>query len=152
MIKGTVVKPIKKFIDERGWLAELFRRDELGEIPMPEMSYISMTQPGIARGPHEHRHQTDCFCFLGPSNFKIVLWDNRRDSSTYAQKMIFYAGQDNPSFVVVPAGVIHGYKNIGSVAGMVINFPDKLYKGVGRQEEVDEVRHEDDPQSPFKLD
>jgi len=151
MIQGTVLKSLKKYIDERGWLAELFREDELGEIPRPGMSYISMTQAGVCRGPHEHRSQTDFFCFIGPSNFKVVLWDNRKESPTFGQKMTIYAGQDNPTMVVVPPGVVHGYKNIGSESGMVVNLPDKLYKGYGRCEEVDEIRHEDDPASKYKL-
>ena len=45
------------------------------------MAYISMTEPGIARGPHEHAEQADCFCFLGPSNFTVYLWDRRPGSS-----------------------------------------------------------------------
>jgi len=152
MIRGVIIKPIKKFIDERGWLAELFREDELEDIPRPVMSYISLTLPGVTRGPHEHVHQTDYFCFLGPSNFKLVLWDNRENSPTYGEKQVFFLGEDNPALAVVPPGVVHGYKNVGVVPGLVVNFPDKLYRGPGRKEEVDEIRHEDDPNSPFKMD
>lgn len=54
--------------------------------------------------------------------------------------------------VVIPPGVVHAYKNIGSVDGVVMNFPDRLYAGPGRTEPVDEIRHEDDPESPFKID
>ena len=134
MINGVITKPIKKFLDERGWLAEVFREDQLGGIPRPAMSYISVTVPGIARGPHEHVHQTDYFCFLGPSNFKIALWDNRKDSSTFGETMTLFAGADNPMMVIVPPGVVHGYKNIGEETGMVVNFPDKLYRGVNYKE------------------
>jgi len=66
--------------------------------------------------------------------------------------MVLYAGQDNPSLIVVPPGVVHGYKNIGPEPGMVVNFPDKLYKGIGRREDVDEIRYESDPNSVFRLD
>ena len=30
-IRDVVVYPLKKFVDERGWLCELFRHDELAE-------------------------------------------------------------------------------------------------------------------------
>ncbi len=152
MIEGVVTKPVRKFLDERGWLAELYREDELGGIPRPAMTYISVTLPGIARGPHEHVYQTDYFCFLGPSNFKVLLWDNRKGSSTFGQNMTIYTGQDNPMMVIVPPGVVHAYKNIGTDMGTVVNFPDKLYKGPGKKEEVDEIRHENDMNSPFKVD
>lgn len=152
MIQRVILRPLRKLLDERGWLLELFRKDELGDIPLPAMSYISLTLPGITRGPHEHINQTDHFCFLGPSNFKVVLWDNRKDSSTYGKNMILFLGEDNPTSISIPPGVVHGYKNIGVVPGIVINFPDKLYKGWGRREKVDEIRHEDDPNSPFRID
>jgi dTDP-4-dehydrorhamnose 3,5-epimerase len=35
---------------------------------------------------------------------------------------------------------------------MVVNFPNRLFAGWGKKEPVDEVRHEDDPNSPFQLD
>jgi dTDP-4-dehydrorhamnose 3,5-epimerase len=54
--------------------------------------------------------------------------------------------------VVVPPGVVHAYSNVGTGPGWVFNCPDRLYKGTGRKEPVDEIRHELDPQSPFKLD
>jgi len=152
MIDGVVAKPLRKFVDERGWLAELYREDELGGVPRPAMMYISMTNPGVARGPHEHVYQTDYFCFIGPSNFKVYLWDSRKGSPTFGQKMTMYAGQDNPMMVVVPPGVVHAYKNIGIEMGSVANFPDKLYKGPGKKEDVDEIRHENDANSPFKVD
>jgi dTDP-4-dehydrorhamnose 3,5-epimerase len=53
--------------------------------------------------------------------------------------------------VVVPPGVVHGYKNISDRDGMVLNYPDKLYKGWGKKEEVDEIRHED-KEDEFYLD
>jgi len=151
-IEGVIVRDIKKFVDERGWLAELFRCDEIGEEIYPVMSYISITLPGVTRGPHEHLEQTDYFCFIGPSNFKLVLWDNRSNSSTYMHKQVLFVGEDNPKAVIIPPRVVHAYKNIGNKPGVVLNFPNKLYAGWGRKEKVDEVRYEDDPNSIFRVD
>ena len=151
-IEGVVVRDLRKFVDERGWLAELFRQDEISEEVYPVMSYISMTLPGVTRGPHEHLEQTDYFCFLGPSNFKLVLWDNRKESSTYMNKMVLFVGEDNPKAVIIPPRVVHAYKNVGGKPGIVLNFPNRLYAGWGKKEKVDEVRYEDDPNSIFKVD
>jgi dTDP-4-dehydrorhamnose 3,5-epimerase len=117
----------------------------------PAMAYLSMTKPGVARGPHEHAGQTDYFCFLGPSNFKIYLWDARADSPTCGVKQFFFAGLDSPKLVIVPPGVVHAYKNVGIEHGLVFNAPDKLYAGEGRLSPVDEIRHEDREGSPFGL-
>ncbi len=151
-IEGVVIRDLKKFKDTRGWLCELFRMDNLDEVFRPEMAYISISHAGIHRGPHEHSEQADFFCFLGPSNFKVYLWDNRKNSSTYQHKMVFVGGEDAPKSVLIPAGVVHAYKNIGGTPGMVVNFPNRLFAGRDRKDPVDEIRHEDNPDTIFRLD
>ena len=145
-MEGVEIKKLSVFEDQRGWLAEILRDDESGFRPV--MSYLSMTKPGLVRGPHEHVEQTDYFCFIG--KFRLYLWDNRQGSSTYQQHE-FIDTSDTPTVALVPPGVVHAYKNIGSGEGLVINMPDRLYKGEGKKEPVDEIRHEDDPSSPFRI-
>jgi dTDP-4-dehydrorhamnose 3,5-epimerase len=116
------------------------------------MMYISMTGPGIARGPHEHVDQADFFGFIGPSTFKIYLWDYRKQSPTYMHRQVLLAGEDSPRTLIIPPGVVHAYKNIGTMMGMVVNLPNRLYAGPGRKEKVDEIRHELDPKSIFVID
>ncbi|HHV83194.1 MAG TPA: dTDP-4-dehydrorhamnose 3,5-epimerase, partial [Tepidanaerobacter syntrophicus] len=61
-------------------------------------------------------------------------------------------GEDNPLTVVVPPGVVHGYKNVSKTTrGMVLNYPDKLFMGWGGKEEVDEIRYEDEVGSEFRM-
>lgn len=151
-IEGVIIRELKRHNDERGWLTELFRTDELPAEFHPVMSYVSVTRPGVARGPHEHVDQADLFCFLGPSTFRIYLWDNRKDSRTYKKRACFEAGVDCPRMVVVPKGVVHAYKNVGGEDGLVFNAPNRLYAGERRAGPVDEIRHEDDPNGPFQLD
>ena len=152
VINDVVVYDLKKYHDDRGWLAELFRHDDLAAEFFPVMSYISFTTPGVQRGPHEHVDQADLFCFIGPSTFKLRLWDNRETSSTYNNVMTLLVGQKDPKAVVVPKGVVHGYKNVGEVDGMVINCPNRLYMGEGKREPIDEIRHEDDPGTIYQMD
>lgn len=151
-ILDVVTYPLKKYYDDRGWLAELFRHDDISEAFYPAMSYISFTMPGVQRGPHEHVDQADLFCFIGPSTFMLRLWDNRPSSPTFNSVMTLSVGQDEPMAVIVPKGIVHAYKNIGPVDGMVINCPNRLYMGPGRREPVDEIRHEDDPDTIYKMD
>ncbi len=151
-IKDVVIRDLRKFDDRRGWLSELFRQDQLASEFRPVMAYISSTNPGITRGPHEHLDQADLFCFLGPSNFKLRMWDNRSDSPTFRKIMTLVVGADDPKVVIVPKGVVHAYQNIGDVEGIVINCPNRLYMGEGRREAVDEIRHESDPDTIFRMD
>jgi dTDP-4-dehydrorhamnose 3,5-epimerase len=151
-VEGVVVRDLRKFEDARGWLAELFRDDEVAAEFRPAMAYISTTLPGLQRGPHEHADQADYFCFIGPSNFKLRLWDNRPGSATFGNVLTLLAGEDAPKSVIIPAGVAHAYRNVGCAPGVVINLPNRLYMGAGRREAVDEIRHEDDPGTAFRLD
>jgi dTDP-4-dehydrorhamnose 3,5-epimerase len=151
-IEDVVVYPLKKYYDDRGWLAELFRHDDIAEEFHPTMSYISFTKPGVQRGPHEHIDQADLFCFIGPSTFMLRLWDNRPSSSTFNYIMTLNVGEIEPMAVIVPKGVVHCYKNAGPDDGMVINCPNRLYMGPGRRDPIDEIRHEDDPNTIYRMD
>lgn len=151
-VRDVIIRPLNRYNDSRGWLTELFRCDDLPPEFLPVMAYISSTRPGITRGPHEHVDQADLFCFLGPSNFKLRMWDNRSDSPTYRKVTTLVAGDDAPQVVIVPKGVVHAYQNIGDKDGIVINCPNRLYRGEQRHEEVDEIRHEDDPNTIFRMD
>ena len=152
-IDGLIIKELTKNQDHRGTLCETYRLDELPPGLQPVMSYISYTEPGISRGPHEHREQTDMFAIAGPGSFLLKVWDNRRQSPTYRNYLQMEAGSNNPVTVIIPPGVVHGYKNISkNKQGMVLNYPDRFYRGPGKKEAVDEVRHEDDPKSPFQMD
>ncbi len=146
-MEGVDIKELALYEDPRGWLGEIYRNDDNGF--RPAMSYLSLTKPGLVRGPHEHVEQTDLFCFIG--RFRLYLWDNRESSATFREaKVIDTSGV--PTIAVVPPGVVHAYENIESHDAMVLNLPDRLYKGEGRAEPVDEIRYEDDPESPFKID
>ena len=146
-MEGVVIKELNVFTDERGWLSEIFRNDETGF--RPAMSYVSLTKPGIARGPHEHIEQSDFFCFLG--NFRLYLWDNRQGSKSYGEKFVLDT-EGKPVTAIVPPKVVHAYKNVGPGDGLVLNLPDRLFRGQGKKDPVDEVRYEDDPDSPFRID
>jgi len=151
-IHGVTVRPLRRFEDARGWLIEIFRHDEMDPALHPVMAYVSLTFPGVARGPHEHRGQADFFAFVGPGEFKLYLWDARQQSPSRACRQTLLVGQSHPHSVLVPPGVVHAYKNVGEVAGLVFNGPNRLYAGPGRREPVDEIRHEDLAESIFVLD
>jgi len=150
MINGVVIKQLNKYEDERGWLMEIFRHDETDYLPA--MSYLSWTKPGVKRGPHEHVYQADYFIFPGPGDFELHLWDRRAESETNGQYEKILVGATNPTVVIVPPGVVHGYKCVSDCDALSINLPDKLYKGAGKKDEtVDEIRWEQREDSPYTI-
>ncbi|MFH1187883.1 MAG: dTDP-4-dehydrorhamnose 3,5-epimerase family protein [bacterium] len=150
MFDDVIIKELKKNDDDRGWLTEIFRIDET-ELK-PEMGYVSITKPSVVRGPHEHKNQSDFFVFLGRGKFRLYLWENRKGKENFRELKTYEVGEGNPVSVIVPPGVVHGYKCVSEEPGLVINLPNKLYKGEGKKDEVDEIRWETDKNSPFIID
>jgi len=148
-MEKVIIKTLNRYDDERGWLAEIFRNDETDF--KPAMGYVSKTLPGVVRGPHEHRKQSDCFIFSGPGDFELHLWDRRRGSATEGEYTKLTVGESAPTLVIVPPGVVHGYKCVSDIPAYSINLPDALYKGAGKKEEIDEIRWEQDPNSPYVI-
>ena len=143
-IHDVTIKPTQINADHRGWLTELFRSDDTQPIH-PAMCYLSVTKPGVARGPHEHYFQTDHFFFIS-GTWIVKLWDAR--PSTPFHLHIFTIKQ--PTLVTVPPGIIHAYANAGFKNSSVLNLPNQLYRGQNKSQPVDEVRHEDNPDYPVQ--
>lgn len=141
-IHGVQTKHLLSHDDKRGNLIELYRCDELSPRLSPRMAYVSNTNPGVVRGPHEHKHQTDVFAFIGPGDFTVSMWDTRKDSSTYGNQFVLTAGESAPKQVIVPAGVVHAYRNDSNEIGRVFNAPNQLYRGNNKANEIDEIRWE----------
>lgn len=73
-------------------------------------------------------------------------------SPTRGNRTTLRIGRSNPMLVAIPPGVVHGYRNTGDEPALVVNAPNRLYAGCGRSEPVDEIRHEERADSPFRLD
>lgn len=155
-IPDVVVFGLDTSLDVRGCTKELWREDWTdGEsglyVPLdykPAMAYFSTTNPGQKRGPHEHKYQTDYFVFL-VGQFAVYLWDTRAESPVDTFEVLLFGGRRQG--IVIPPRVVHGYRCVGPEIGLLINLPNKLYRGADRREEVDEIRHEDDPKSMYQI-
>lgn len=125
LIHGVDLKPLRVHPDERGMLAEILRSDEkifrkFGQV------YFTTAFPGVVKGWHYHRIQWDYFtCIHG--DVKLVLYDAREDSPTRGKVNEFFLGLRNPLLVVIPPGVYHGFKCIGTEECLMVNIPTEPY-------------------------
>lgn len=147
-IAGVVFFDLDIHHDSRGFLIELFRNDFLDANNFPTMAYLSQTLPGVSRGPHEHEGQSDLFCFVGPGDFELVLWEK---TSGHPKEERHLVGESNPVAVIVPPGVVHAYRNVSNSPGIVFNAPNRLFAGPGRCYPIDEIRHESKDGSPYSV-
>jgi len=150
-LPGVRLEALSVFKDIRGSLHELFRMDEVPGGFKPLMACSSWSHAGIARGPHQHVEQDDYFTFAGPSNFRVFLWDDRPGASGPAKGWVINTGEQAPTRIHVPRGVVHAYQNTGSAPGLVVTVTSLLFKGEGRRDPVDEIRHELIPHSPYQI-
>ena len=103
----------------------------------------------MTRGPYQDVDPDDHTTFAGPSEFHVYLWDDRPDSGKAARGWFIVTGEKFPTRIYVPRGVVHAYRNVGNAPGLVVTVTNLLFKGEGRREPVDEIRHELNPSSPY---
>lgn len=144
LIDGVKIKQLRVIPDERGYLMEMLRSDD----PFFQrfgQAYITCAYPGVVKGWHYHKIQTDHFvCIKGMA--KVVLYDRRETSATYRLLNEFFMGEKNPILLVIPNQVVHGFKAIGSEPALIVNFPTELYK----YDDPDEQRiHPHDNDIPY---
>lgn len=125
LIDGVVVAELKVIPDERGRLTELLRSDApyfkgIGQV------YMTTAYPGVVKGWHYHKKQTDSFVCLD-GMMKLALFDGRKDSPTQGLVNEFFLGPHNPILVQIPPYVYHGFKAVGPQEALAINMPDQLY-------------------------
>lgn len=140
IIDGVIAVRLPVFASEGGDFAEYLRINETnitigrGETMItiddfkPRQVSRSYMIPKIIKAWHIHSIQNEIF-FPTDGRFIIGLYDNRKDSKTYGNQMKLYAGRDNPMAIFIPAGVAHGYRNIGDLECLLVYVTDQQWDG-----------------------
>ena len=110
MIDGVKIVELATHEDERGFFREIFRfSEQFGDVPVGQLSH-SLVKKGVIKAWHGHVYQSQ-WNYVISGQIKVVLYDNRKDSSTYKKTMKFVAGDGaKPLAYFFPPGVLHGYK------------------------------------------
>ncbi len=119
MIDGVLIKPLKKFSDERGCVMHMLKNtdaefEKFGEI------YFSIVYPGVIKGWHVHKEMTLNYAVI-KGDIKLVLFDGREGSPTKGELQQIFVGEKNYCLVRVPPGVVNGFKGIGIEESIVAN-------------------------------
>lgn len=123
MLKGILVKSLKRFADERGFFTEIFRSDWKNVFSDKIVqSNLSITYPGIIRAWHRHeRGQVDYFV-VAEGAVKICVYD---DVSKELDEIV--STSDNIQVVRVPGHYWHGFKTLGNKPAILVYFANRLY-------------------------
>jgi len=124
LLKGIIVKPLRRFSDERGFFTELTRGDWknlLNEDRFVQAN-LSISYPGIIRAWHRHlRGQTDYFIVLKGA-LKICAYD---EETKELDEMI--STSQDIQIVRVPGHYWHGFKVVSNETAWLLYFTTKLY-------------------------
>lgn len=125
-IAGVHVKALRQIADERGKIMHMLRSDDelfeqFGEV------YFSSAYPGVIKGWHLHTTQTQNYAVV-VGMIKLVIFDQRQDSSTKGVLQEFFIGEDNYCLVKIPPGVVNGYKCIGNQPCLLANCATEVHR------------------------
>lgn len=140
-IDGVLIKELKVWKDkpdleqdiEPGIFMEVLRDDD-EMLKKFGQSNFTIVHKGTIKAFHWHKEQDDLW-FLATGRAAIVLYDQREDSPTKGATEVIYGGTDDYKLVLIPVGVVHGYKVLSDdpcllfyhvTKHYVANNPDEL--------------------------
>ena len=140
-IDGVGIRDLRRILDERGWLMEIFRSD-WPEFQKFGQTYMTTCKPGVIKAWHYHKLQWDHFVPI-KGNALVGLYDSREGSPTKGVLQEVEVHSDEPRLVKIPPLVYHGFTPLDDNEIWVVNTPTKLYN----YDNPDEHRLKfDDPQ------
>jgi dTDP-4-dehydrorhamnose 3,5-epimerase len=119
VILGVEVRALRQILDERGKIMHMLRRDDPWFLQFGEI-YFSVVYPGVVKAWHVHKAMTLNYAVVSGA-IKLVLYDDREDSSTCGQTQELFLGPDNYQLVTIPPLVWNGFKGVGTHVAVVAN-------------------------------
>lgn len=126
MIQGVKTKTLTRHSDDRGYFMELLREDDDLFSRFGQAS-LSFSYPGVIKAFHYHKQQDDIW-FFPSGNAQVVLHDIRDDSPSKGKTSVFYMGEHQPLLLLIPRGVAHGYRVLGSEPAVILYFTNRSYQ------------------------
>lgn len=133
MIEGVRIKPVKRYSDDRGFFSEVIKFGEETFCDVRQTSYTE-TFPGVIKAFHWHKKQFDVW-FPVRGNMQVVLHDMRESSATFGETQVIYAGENNPTLIMIPPYVAHGYRVLGTVPATLFYHTSEAYDPASPDEE-----------------
>ena len=119
MIEGVRITPLTQILDERGKVMHMLRADSAAFEQFGEI-YFSCVYPGAVKAWHRHKRMTLNYA-VPHGSIKLVLFDDRKESSTLNEVMEVFLGPDNYCLVTIPPMIWNGFKGIGGRIAIVAN-------------------------------
>jgi dTDP-4-dehydrorhamnose 3,5-epimerase len=127
MIDGVVVRYQQPVEDRRGEVLEVYRPSwGVHEDPLVYVYQIRL-RPGAIKGWVIHEHQDDRLFFV-TGVLRWGLYDDRPGSPTRGLVNDLVFSERAAALLVIPRGVYHAVRNIGTTDAIFINMPTRAYE------------------------
>lgn len=125
-IEGVKIRSATTIADGRGTLCEIF--NPAWDFHPAPLAYVYQftIRPGKIKGWHSHRLHDDRI-FISRGTVKVVLYDDRPESSTYKKISEIVRSEHDRTLMVIPAFVFHAHQNIGDEEALFISLPTRAY-------------------------
>ncbi|MBI2029097.1 dTDP-4-dehydrorhamnose 3,5-epimerase family protein [Candidatus Gottesmanbacteria bacterium] len=133
-IKDLIINPLTTRVDDRGYLIEIIRATDPFLKKFGQVYVVGSTSKGTIRAFHKHKKLWDYF-YITQGSAKYAFYDDRKNSKTYKKMETFILTQRNPSLIIVPPGVYHGWMALEDNT-ILISTASEVYN----REKPDEVR------------
>lgn len=127
-IDGVRAKTLTTHLDGRGEVTELWSAPwiEREGYVRCEHAYQSATDFGVVKCWHLHALHTDQFT-VTRGKVQVVCVDIREGSPTFGVLNSFVFGTHHPMILLIPPGVLHGWKALSQPEIIVVNFQSMPY-------------------------
>jgi dTDP-4-dehydrorhamnose 3,5-epimerase len=125
-IEGVVAHEAKPVLTNTGTLVELLRSDWLVADSKVDHVFTRTLDPGAVSAWHVHHTAIDRLSCVG-GRALVVLYDARLGSPTHGALAEYRIGPARPTLLIVPPGVVHGVKALGSEIATLVNMVSEAY-------------------------
>ena len=133
LIAGVQIEHFQVHPDDRGFFTELVRlgADGIGsQMVGNAMKRVQVSAalgyPGTIKAIHFHYLQTDLWVPIA-GMLQVFLYDFRQHSETFGLINTLYIGQFRPWKILIPPGIGHGYKVLGTQPAQLVYLTDRYY-------------------------
>jgi dTDP-4-dehydrorhamnose 3,5-epimerase len=126
LIDGVVVRYQRPIEDRRGEVVEVYRPS--WDVHPDPLVYVYQVRirPGAIKGWVIHEHQDDRLFFI-TGVLRWALYDDRQGSPTRGLLNDLVFSERAAALLVIPHGVYHAVRNIGTTDAIFVNMPTRAY-------------------------
>ena len=120
-MKDVQILELEKKSDERGWLTEVLRNDQLDGYKEFGQVFVAVAPPGKVRGNHYHNRKIEWF-FVPIGTALLLL----KDLETGEEEKVIM-GENHLKTVKIIPGIVHAIKNTGDKEMVLLVYSSETF-------------------------